>query len=215
MNIWQEARNHEGRNGLDYLFGNGILNYTEKGKSFLAVNEGFYTTDEGEQRGIFRVHTGNGKSKERRLGTNSDIQTFSPHLGVLNGNKGVVLTKWVARRQYVRVLNRDTLHTQVLYDKILSKLGFSPSDEVGFAYPHLLQPEYPSVQEALQKVLSGEVQACAFNNKYYLANSPYSDNIVLGYKEHEVGEYVEKASAVKLYPEFVEKTDEVRKFFKV
>lgn len=215
MNIWTEGNEGEGRHGLNYLFGNGILEFIEKGKSFLAVNEGFYEADSGETKGIFRVHTGQGNTKERRLGTKSEVRTFSPNLGLLNADKTVVLSKWLASRQYVRVLNRDTLHMDVMYSKVLKDLNFSVNHEIQHAYPQLLHPAYPNVQKALADVLSGNVLARAFSNKFFLANSPYSDNVVLGYKDQEIGEYLEQTGTVQLYDEFVDKADEVRQYFKI
>jgi len=216
MKIWDDLEGRQGRrDGMNYLYGNGILEFVEKGKSFLAMNEGFYEADNGETKGIFRVYTGRGKTKERRLGADSMVRTFSPNLGILNCDKTVVLAKWVAKRQYVRVLNRDTLELNVMYGGIADKLGFSTGTEKGLAYEQLLHPVYPNVQECLAEVLSGGVIASAFNNKYFLANSPYSSNVVRGYKDSEIGEYDEHTGAMKLYDAFADKQVEVSKFFKV
>lgn len=215
MNIWEECAAEGGNDGMDYLFSGGLFKFTEKGKTFLASNNGFYQDDNGVNKGAFDIYTGEGHTKERKLNNKADVQTFSPSLGVLNGDKSVIMTSWEARRQYVRVLNNRTLVRNVLYTSSLKKLGFSHDRELKMALPNILKPVYPNVAEAVEAVLSGECIAKAFNNKYFLANSMYSDNIVLGYKEYEIGEYDAATKVITLYEQFQDKEMEVSKYFRV
>lgn len=216
INIWQGQRgNADDRGGLNYLYHGGMLSLKEKDKRYLVINKGFYNTDAGALKGRFDVYYPKGMIKEKKFGVEADICTFSPTLGVLNGDKSVVFATWTAKRQYVRVLSNDTLSVEVLYRRVLKRLHFDTEIELKIALPNILTPVYPSVEEALQTVLSGQYLARAFNNKFFLANSTTSNNIVLGYKNKEIGEYILANNCIVMYDEHKEKEDEVSKYFRV
>lgn len=210
--IWELAGN---RDELRYLFEGGYLALKDKNKTILVHNMNFYTTNNGEPRGAFTMYSGKVPVADKRLGVTFNISPFSPSLGLLNGVMSVVYTSRAAVRQYVRVLNSNTLKTAVLYEKSLLKLGFGTKAEKDIALPQMLGAEYPTVDEAMESVLRGDTIARAFTPKFFVANSHRSNNIVLGYKTKEIGEWNEKTTTINLYDEFEDKAEEVSTFFNI
>ena len=197
----------EGARVLNYLYSGGYVSLVKAtGVVTGAYIRDFQQDDDNNVYARMDVYSNKGKRSTLKAYLKDKkhiLHLAEPVLGVVNTGITVSLLRRAPVRKYTRILNRQSLEINVLFNTLLSSLNKNILDSCLYlAKSNLFKDTTLHPDEALHLVNRGSNAASAFSSKFYFANSSYNKGVSIGYKDIIIGEYDQQRSVAVLDTNF-------------
>ena len=140
-----------------------------------------------------------------------------PRMGMINVDSNVMYVRRTTTKQYRQAFtfkNRVIIGSVIESD--LSRIkGHSLHVESSNVIKAIFNPKYYSLEEALEKVYSGEAIACAISHRYYVAVSPYLPFVYLGFMGKVIGKIDRQTGGCFLYREARSLTEDIMQYMDI